>query len=427
MKTKVQKVSACRVKLAVEATAEEIDPIYKKIHAAFKAQVRLPGFRPGKAPWARIETLYGKEIQDKVNQEVLSKLASASAEEKLHVARVVDVEQLNSAMGQGASGTLVLDLEPEFKLPDVSKWQVKKVNVEVTDAEVTERIDSARRMMASYRDAKEDEVASAADLMSISFTSDLDAEAMTGAAKHFVSSEDYWVQLQEDFFIPGLAAALIGKKLGETCAFDATFPGDFKVAELAGKTVHYQVTVKTMRKQEPLDDEALLKRMGNYENMDAFRASVRENITSYKQAEEKRRVLDDVAAAIAKSVSFDVPERVLDEKIYDELAVDPSKPLEQFKGDGEALRKSEAYKQATERAKDALRRGYVLQQVAKDRSIKLTQEDMQGAIQSLAASTKLSEKEVLKRLQNNNRLDDFMLSTLERKTLDVLADECATL
>lgn len=426
MKTEVQKVGACRVKLSVEATAEEIDPIYKGVRSAFTAQVKLPGFRPGKAPWERIEKLYGKGIQDEVNKRVVRKLMEAREEAKVRIAALVDVEQLKSAKGEGASATFVIDVEPEFKTPDTKKWQVKKIDDTVTDEEVQTRLNEVRRMAASFREATADDVATADDLVAIAFSSDLDKETLSDAAKHYAADDEYWVQLREDAFIPGLKDALTGKKLGETVEFSAQYAKDFRLTDLAGKDVKYTVTLKSMRKLTPADDAAVVARFG-VKDMDELKGSVTENLKASKKYAEEQRASKELCEAIEASVKFDLPERVLDERIYDELSMDPSKPLETFKGDAEALKKSDVYKAAADRAAKTLRRTYVLLRLAEEREIKLTSEEMEAALDRLSQATGLKRPELMRRLVDNGRMDEFMERELASKMLGELLKECATL
>ncbi len=426
MKTEVQKVGACRVKLSVEATAEEIDPIYKGVRSAFTAQVKLPGFRPGKAPWERIEKLYGKGIQDEVNKRVVRKLMEAREEAKVRIAALVDVEQLKSAKGEGASATFVIDVEPEFKTPDTKKWQVKKIDDTVTDEEVQTRLNEVRRMAASFREATADDVATADDLVAIAFSSDLDKETLPDAAKHYAADDEYWVQLREDAFIPGLKDALTGKKLGETVEFSAQYAKDFRLTDLAGKDVKYTVTLKSMRKLTPADDAAVVARFG-VKDMDELKGSVTENLKASKKYAEEQRASKELCEAIEASVKFDLPERVLDERIYDELSMDPSKPLETFKGDVEALKKSDVYKAAADRAAKTLRRTYVLLRLAEEREIKLTSEEMEAALDRLSQATGLKRPELMRRLVDNGRMDEFMERELASKMLGELLKECATL
>lgn len=426
MKTEVQKAGACRVKLSVEATAEEIDPIYKGVRSAYTAQVKLPGFRPGKAPWDRIEKLYGKGIQDEINQRVVRKLMEAREEAKIRMAALVDVEGLKSAKGEGASATFVIDVLPEFKTPDPKKWQVKKIDDTVTEEEIQNRLGEVRRMAASFREATAEDVATADDLIAISFTSDLDKDALSDAAKHYAADDEYWVQLREDAFIPGLKDALTGKKLGETVELTAKYAKDFRVADIAGKKVKYSVTLKSMRKLTPADDAAVIARFGA-KDMDELKASVTENLKSSKKYAEEQRASKELCEAIEGSVKFDLPERVLDERIYDELSMDPSKPLESFKGDAEALKKSEVYKAAAERATKTLRRTYVLTQLAAEREVKLTSEEVEAALARLSQATGLKRQDLVRRLMDNGRMDEFLERELASKMLGELLKECATL
>lgn len=426
MKNEVQKAGACRIKLTVEATAEEIDPIYKGVRSAFTSQVKLPGFRPGKAPWDRIEKLYGKNIQDEVNQRVVRKLLEAREEAKVKMAALVDVEGLRSAKGEGASATFVIDVQPEFKTPDTKKWRVKKVDEEVSEEEIQNRLNEVRRMAASFREATAEDVATADDLIAIAFTSDLDKETLSDAAKHYAADDEYWVQLREDAFIPGLKDALTGKKLNDTVALTAKYDKDFRVTDLAGKKVKYSITLKSMRKLTPADDAAVVARFG-VKDMDELKASVTENLKASKKYAEEQRASKELCEAIEGSVKFDLPERILDERIYDELSMDPSKPLETFKGDAEALKKSDVYKAAVERATKNLRRTYVLTQLAAERDMKLTKEEYDAAFDRLSTATGLNRKELFRRLMDNGRMDDFLERELAGKMLGELLKECATL
>ena len=95
---------------------------------------------------------------------------------------------------------------------------------------------------------------------------------------HNVADEEYWVQIREDAFIPELSSALRGKKIGETVEHSATYADDFRVTDLAGKTVKYTITIKSMRKMRPATDEGMLARFG-VKDMDELRANLVANIS----------------------------------------------------------------------------------------------------------------------------------------------------
>ncbi len=426
MKYTVEKVSACRVKFAVEAAAEEVAPIYKNTRAAYVAQAKVPGFRPGKAPMAQITKLYGKDIEERIRQSVFTKMLDAHTEAKLKLASVVDVEGAEFSEATGAKATFVLDVHPEFTTPDVTKLQVAKFQLDVTDAEMEEQLADIRRMTSTFREAVEGDVATEDDLISIAFTSDLNKDELSDAAKHYASDEEYWVQIREDAFIPGLKEVLTGKALGETVEHSATYPEDFRVTDLAGKTVKYSITIKTMRKLDAADDESVLKRFG-MESMDQLRDAVKQHVAATKERAESERATKEVCEKMDALVDFELPEKRLLMATYDELNRDKTKPLETFKDDIEGLKKSDVYAHAQEAATRDLRRLYVLTQLAQERGVKLEAEEFNEALDRIGMHMGLKRNEVINRLNNNERMSDFLERELSTKMLDILVKESAVL
>lgn len=431
MKTEIVKEDGpCRVTVSTEVTAEEVAAIRKRVNATFAKRVRLPGFRPGKAPMARIEALYGKDIQQTVNQEIIDAVISDTQkfldEQGREMARVVDLKDFQAEPGQAATLTATLDLSPRFDLPEETKWQVKKVDAEVTDEMLEARLADVRKMAASFRNAEGEETAAEDDLAEISFTSNLSKDGLSEVAARYVSDEGYWLQLHSDTFIPGLAEALRGKKVNDAFALDVTYPADFRVEDLANKAVHYDITLKTLRKYVPADDAAVVARF-NAKDMDEVRQNVKDSLGVQRQYEEGQRALNDLINAIDASVSFELPESVVDRWTYDELYSDATNPLERFKDDPEGLRKDPVYAQAQERATKRLRRNYTLLAVAKARDIKLTGEEMDGTLNSLADRLRMPVRELVRRLRENGRLNQVIEDSLCQKVLNELVPVCAVL
>jgi trigger factor len=426
MKNDVQKISACRANVFVEATAEEIDPVFKSVRASFTKQVKIPGFRPGKAPWAVIEKQYSEAIKEETAKQVTRKLMDAVQEAKLKVATVVNVEGYKAEIGAGASATIVLDLEPEFDLPEVSSWNVKKMDAEVSDDEVTAKIDEVRQMMSTFAEATADDVATENDILAIDFTSDLNPEGISEAAQRYVSDKNYWTQIREDAFLPGLKAALTGKKLGETVTFASTFPEDYAIPEVAGKTINYTVTLSTLRKHKAATDEELISRH-EVKSMDELRDMAKKFLGDTKKAQEEARVKAEINNAIAAWATFELPERIVEERIYDVLATDNTKPLETFKNDHEGLLKSDIYANAKKQATDRLHVTYTLEKLADVREVKLSNEEFEAALNRLASHVGMDKNKLIQRLIDNGRMNDFLSQERADKMLTILSAECAVL
>lgn len=426
MKSDIQKVSACRVKMAVEATAEEIDPIFKQVRETVKKQANIPGFRKGKAPWAIIEKQYGDKVKNDTAKSVIRTLMSAAQEAKLKVANVIEVQDYKADMGAGASATFELDLMPEFELPDVSSWQTTKINTTITDEEVEKQLNEVRNMMSSFREATEEDVATEDDLLSIDFTSDLNGDDFSDAAKHYIADNDYWTQIREDAFLPGLKNALTGKKVGETVQFAGTFAEDYAIAELAGKTVNYTVTLKTLRKRQAATDEEMLSRY-NHSSIDEFKDLIKGHLERSSKIQEDNRVKADIRKAIIEWAKFDMPASVIDSRIYDILANDKSNPLETFKNDIEGLKNSDVYKNAKKQAEEMMAVIYTLEALADKREVKLSSDEYKAAIANLAANVNMPEDKLVNRLIENGRMDEFLTHERVEKMLTLLVEECAVL
>lgn len=418
MKTDLQKVNACRVKLAINADAADIKESCEKVKQAFLKEAKLPGFRQGKAPWAMIEKTYGdayrKELSERVLEAMLEKALKAQ-DPKLDICNIVDVEDLSVSVQTGLTAAVVIDINPEVKAPDLKKLKVKPPAVAVEDSEVEERINHLRGMVSGYENASDDDTVTENDLLSIAFTSDIDEASVDEEARHWVKDDEYWVQLREDAFIPNLRDALIGQKKDASIKHKVKYPADFHVKSIAGKTVKYEITIKNFRKQKPATDEVLVQRMG-VKDMDELIAKIRENMLQTAQTNEDNRVANEIADFLIASVSFDVPESALTDATNDEvrrmlgnLGDIPEAELEQHKQ--EIL---DAAKKAAERR---LRLRYIVKAVAKAEDIKLTQEEMTNALQSTAQAVKLTVPETLRRLQANGRLDEFFTDELVAKVI----------
>ncbi len=427
MKTKIKDVSPCRVKFTVEATAEEIAPIYKSIRAAYAKNANIPGFRKGKVPAAKIEALFGSEMATRANERIQELCIQEAIKEKgADSMRLVEVTAFKASATEGATMEAIGDLPPTVVLPDVAKWQVKKAAPVVTDEAIEEQIAQLRQSSASFKEGVEGDTAGEQDLASISFTSDLDKDALSDAAKHYAEDKEYWVQLREDAFLPGLRDALLGKALNASFDLVSTYPADYRIEDLAGKTVNYKVTLTELRKMTPADDEAVVARMG-LGSMEELRKAITEFLTSMEERKEEARVAKDLTAAIDATLTFDLPESEVERHALGAVVHAHPEVEKEFAGNLEGLKKDKRYTEAVENVTKDIRRLYAFEALAKQREVRLTGEEFEAALKRLGAKDKLSAKTVMERLQANGSTNEFIKHELAEKMFGILLKECATL
>jgi len=274
VKSTVENLGPTRVKLAIEVPFDELksnlDAAYKKIGA----QIRIPGFRPGKAPARIIDQRVGRAavLEEAVNDALPRVYNEAVLESGVHALGQPEIEVTNLDDGQSLSFTAEVDVRPEITLPDLKGIEITVDDIAVTDAEVDEQLDALRERFASLTGV--DRPVEAGDFVSIDLSAAVDgAEVEGGSAKglsYEVGTED---------LIDGLDAAITGKAAGDTVTFEATL----RQGDHAGDPADITVIVNSVKTKElPAADDEFAQLASEFDIIDDLRADLRERLTRAK-------------------------------------------------------------------------------------------------------------------------------------------------
>jgi trigger factor len=247
----VERLPASRVQLRVEAPASELDAAVTAALRRLAGRVRLPGFRPGKAPAAMVERTVG---WDAVRQEAVDALLPELYSRALDQAGVqpVDDPELDLSpveRGQPFVFTATVTVRPDVELGDYTSLRVEVPSTEVSDDQVDEMIEELRRRNSELRDV--DRPAQAGDVLRCSLVMRRGDELLSGD-----DEQDRDLDIDRERLLPGLADALIGMAAGQSRSFQLSLPEDFAREELRNATVDVDVTVTAVRERilPPLDD-----------------------------------------------------------------------------------------------------------------------------------------------------------------------------
>jgi trigger factor len=247
----VERLPASRVQLRVEAPASELDAAVTAALRRLAGRVRLPGFRPGKAPAAMVERAVG---WDAVRQEAVDALLPELYSRALDQAGVqpVDDPELDLSpveRGQPFAFTATVTVRPDVELGDYTSLRVDVPSTQVSDDQVDEMIEELRRRNSELRDV--DRPAQAGDVLRCSLVMRRGDELLSGDDEH-----DRDLDIDRERLLPGLADALIGMEAGQSRSFQLSLPEDFAREELRNATVDVDVTVTAVRERilPPLDD-----------------------------------------------------------------------------------------------------------------------------------------------------------------------------
>jgi trigger factor len=391
----VERHPGSQVELSVEAPASEVDSAVQQALRRLSGQVRLPGFRPGKAPAALVERAVG---WDAIRQEAADKLIPTlylRALAQAGVEAVGDPEELNVVdfeRGKPATFTVKVTVKPEIDLGDYTSIRVEDETTEITDEKLDLALEEVRKGHAELVEVT-DRPSQAADVVTATLSMSRDGEVVA-------EPEERDVELDREKVLPALVEGILGLGTGESGSTEVVLPDDYSREELRGATVVFNITVNRIRERvlPPLDDSlAVLDKNG--ETLDELREHYRTVLTETAERIDRERYEAQVLTAFRDSVSFDVPEVMIDREI-DRQIRDTEMRLAQagmrfdryLEYTGQTMEKlrGEAREPATMRVKLEL----VLDTLAAAEGIEVDHSQVEREVERLAGGRKLGHEDL---------------------------------
>ena len=427
MKVDTQNVGPCKVKVIVKAEADETRADYEDVMKSFLQNGRVPGFRQGKVPREIIKQSFHKEITEEVHGRLFRSLyRKALEQEKIKLVSLQDVGDILFSPETGITFSMTLDVQPEFDLPKYKKIPITFEDPAVTEDQVAAHIDRLRKAFAKFEEAPAGHAVEAGDLVSIDFAGLIDGKSVkeiAPEAKAISDGTDFWIQVDEDHFLPDIIAAIKGLKAGASTEVKFKFDKEQPVEALRGKKAVYQVTVKTVRMRVLPSDEELLKQVKT-ESMEKLLAQTRTNLTEAAQQAEKQRREQTVIDFLLKKTEFDLPES----QVSDEISATLDRMMNEAHYRGltrEDLEKNREaiIENATASAKRQLRVRYVLGRIAELEKITLTDAEVDQKIAELSVEFRMKPEQLRAQIEKNERMDTLRSQIRDEKTLQFLLAE----
>jgi trigger factor len=321
------------------------------------------------------------------------------------------------------SFSALVDLEPDFSLPDYKGIKVKKADDSVTDAEINDTIDRLRQQMADYKTV-EGRAIQENDLAVVTYEGQLDGKPLIDLlpnAQHLAKNEKFWVMVKDDTFLPGFTKQLIGANAGDSRKIDVTFPADFPQEDLRGKTANYDVKVEEIKETVlPEFNDEFAKQIANI-TADELKMRVTANLKMQKDQQAKNEHVKQIFEHLGTKLNFDLPESSVQNQtrslIYDivrenEMRGVPSNVLEE--------KKQDIFANAQSAAKDQVKLGFILGKIAEAEKLEVTNDELIAEVSRIAAQERIAPKKFIKQLQENDGFTSIRDSLLNRKTIDFL-------
>ena len=417
----VREISAEGLKheFTVVVAADEIERQVQDRLAEIGRSVRLPGFRPGKAPLALLKKRYGPSVMGEVVERAVNDSSSAAIKEhKLRPALQPKIEIVSFNEGKDLEYKLAVEVLPEIGPIALDGIALERWKADVPDIDIDQALERIAKQQR--KTAPVDRAAEKGDFVQIDFKGTAGGVAFPGG-----SAENYLLELGSGGFIPGFEDQLVGVKAGDARTVAVTFPADYGNAELAGKAAEFAVTVKEVRQAETQPvDESLATAVG-MENLAELRQAVRERIEreygGVTRQKLKRELLDQLAA----QYSFAVPAGMLDiefEHLWREVEAERKRAKDTGAPDPELGKSDDELKAEFHALSERrVRLGLLLNEIGRTNSIAVASEELNRAAIERARGFPGQEREVLDFYRNNPQaLDSLRAPIYEDKVVDFI-------
>jgi trigger factor len=304
VKSTVENLGPTRVRLAVEVPFDELKPSLDAAYKKIGSQVRIPGFRPGKAPARIIDQRVGRAavLEEAVNTALPRAYTEAVRETGVKALGQPDIELTKLDDGESLAFTAEVDVRPEIPLPDLSTVEVTVDEIEVTDAEVDEQVDELRQRFGTLKPVERP--VQAGDFVSLDLAARIDGEEVEGG-----SASGLTYEVGKDDLVAGLDEAITGISAGQSVTFATTL----RQGDKAGDEAEVAVTVNSVKEKElpPADDE-FAQLASEFDTLDELRADLRERVTRAKQLGQGSQARDRVLEQLIDTADFPVPDSAIE-------------------------------------------------------------------------------------------------------------------
>ncbi|HEX7322787.1 MAG TPA: trigger factor, partial [Mycobacterium sp.] len=303
MKSTVEQLTPTRVRINVEVPFTELRPDFDKTYKQLAKQVRMPGFRPGKAPAKLLEARFGRQavLDQVVNEAVPGRYGQAVTDSDLRPLGQPRIEVTNKEYGQDLVFFAEVDVRPDITLPDLAQLKITVEPIEVTDDEVDAELESLRARFGTLTGVGRPVVDG--DFVSLDLSATIDDEEIPEAVTEGLSH-----QVGSGQLIDGLDEAIIGLSAGESKVFTTTMTA----GPHAGKEAEVTAKIGSVKERElPEPDDEFAQLASEFDTIDELRTSLADQVRRAKRVQQAQKIREAVLEALLDQVDMPLPEAVV--------------------------------------------------------------------------------------------------------------------
>ncbi len=413
----------CTRQVQVEVPAEEVSRSYASILKRYRKMARIPGFRAGKVP----EAVVRNKFADGLRQDVLEALLPVELRKALDAQGLQPVSQpqittLHLVEGEPMRFEAAFEVMPAIEVNGYQEIKAEHPDVTLTDEEFQSEMTRIRDSHATMETIAEDRPLVDGDFAVIRFNGKVSGEEDNDAPKP-IEGDDATVEIGGTNTVEAFSSALRGAKVGQQMQFEVAYPAEFSEPRLAGKSVAYDVEVKTIQKKNLPDlDDAFAKQMGEFDTIAAFEEKLREHMSTDKRRRLEGEAREKLISALVERFQFPVPESLVQQQVdarldrgLRALATQGMSTEQMRKLDFDRLRTAQRDGAVTE-----VKGSLILDRIAELEKVELADEEVESQLQLLSYQMREPLETLRKRLTEDGGLARIREQIRRDKTVDLL-------
>jgi trigger factor len=418
VKTLVTELEDNKVKLSIEVDEQEFEAALDAAFRKIAREVRIPGFRPGKAPRKLLEARLGEGVArgEALRDAIPGYYEKAVREHDVDVIAAPEIDITDGEEAGPVAFDAVVEVRPVVTVPGYESLRVTIARPAATDEEIDAQVDRLRRQYSELETVER--AAADGDVVTIDVTGSQDDEPLDG-----LTAEDYSYEVGSAMIVPELDEALTGASAGDALSFDAEHPDDDE-----DEPLHFEVTLKEVRERvlpEATDEWA--SEASEFDTLAELRADLESRMTMVRKMQAQMALRDKVGEAAAELVDLEVPEPLISGEM--------SQRLQDFamrlQAQGLTLDTwLESSGQQTDQFVEELRATSIqaakfdlaLRAIADAEQIEATDEELDTEFEQVAEQLKITPEEVRRRFDDSDQMSAVRGDIRRRKALDWLVE-----
>ncbi|MCX5895319.1 MAG: trigger factor [Proteobacteria bacterium] len=385
MKVEIEHVSPIREKMTVALPPELVDREVDKAYLNLQKDIKLKGFRPGKAPLSLLQRYFKAQIEE----DVISALVQESYPKALSETNSLPVSQpaIEKGLlekGKGFNYTASFEIKPGIAVQGYRDLELEKEKLAVTDEDVEAQLKNLQNMHATLKTI-EGRAAQKEDCVLLDYEGTIEGKPFVGS-----SVKDHLLEISTDSFLPGFTEHLMGLRAGDEKTFSIGVPDSHAREDLAGKTIQFKIRVKEIKEKVlPSLDDDFARDLGDYQNLDDLKVKIRESVKAEKEQRIEANLREKIMVILIERNPFEVPASLIERQIHTMILNTQQRlsaqglKLEDFPNTIEKL--SEMYKEPAEKQ---VRFALLLEAIAKKEGITIEDNDLESKYQDIASTIK---------------------------------------